>query len=182
MGNKKSAYELYKNGEWTLMGVSIVTLINIILAATGFGLFFPFSATLPREIIVRAGEAGGGLLSLALFGAFAIVICYFACYFTAIKSDKFPAMRCGFVLYGLDSILYFIFEVSNIVDGGFRISHVIELAFRWFIIYTLYQADKVFPDPKRKNPNAEAKAKKKKKKPEPLPPAEDDEEDEGIQW
>lgn len=180
MGNKKSAYEIYKNGEWTMMGVCIVTAINILLSSLGFGLFFPFSASLPRRLIVSGREAGGGLLSLALFGAIVILFCYLACYIIAMRSDKLPAMRCGFVLYGLDTLIYFVLEFANIVDGGFRTSHVIELVFRWFILYTLFQADKVFYDPKRKNPNAKP-ALKKKKKPEPLPP-EDDEEDEGIQW
>ena len=175
----KSAFELYKNGKSTLMGISAVTAINVLLALFGFDLFFPFSSALPREMIVRTRETG--FYSLAVFGAVVLLLCFVALCIISLTSDKFPAMRCSWVLYAIDSAAFFALSVPSIASKGFTIAYVIELAFRWFILSTLYKADKVFYDPKRKNPAAVPK-KAQKKKPAPPPPPEDEEEDEGIQW
>ncbi len=178
MGSK-SAFELYKNGKSTLMGLSAVTAVNVLLALLGFDLFFPFSSAIPRELIVRTRETS--FYSLSAFGAVVLLICFVALCIIALQSDKFPAMRCGWVLYAIDSAAFFALSMPAIAEKGFSIAYVIELAFRWFILYTLYKADKVFYDPKRKNPAAVPK-KAQKKKAAPPPPPEDEEEDEGIQW
>lgn len=175
----KSAFELYKNGKSTLMGISAVTAVNVLLALLGFDLFFPFSSALPRELIVRTRETD--FYSLAVFGAVVLLIAFVALCIVALQSDKFPAMRCSWVLYAIDSAVFFALSMPAIVEKGFSIAYVIELVFRWFILLTLYRADKVFYDPKRKNPNATPK-KTQKKKNTPPPPPDDEEEDEGIQW
>lgn len=179
MGSK-SAFELYKNGKSTLMGLAAVTAINVLLALLGFDLFFPFSSAVPREMIVRARESE--FYSLACFGAIALLFCFVALCILSLTSDKFPAMRCSWVLYAIDTAMFFALSVPTIASKGFTIAYVIELVFRWFILSTLYKADKVFYDPKRKNPNAVSKKAQKKKKNAPPPPPEDEEEDEGIQW
>ena len=178
MGNK-SAFELYKNGKSTLMGISAVTAVNVLLALCGFDLFFPFSAALPREIIARS--RGTDYYALASFGAIVLLVGFVVLCILSLTNDKFPAMRCGWVLYAIDSLMFFALALPAISVKGFTIAYVIELVFRWFILSTLYKADRVFYDPKRKNPNAVPKNNKKKKA-APPPPPEDEEEDEGIQW
>ena len=178
MGSK-NAFELYKNGKSTLMGLSAVTAINVLLAIFGFDLFFPFSSCMPRELIARTRETE--FYSLAVLGAIVLLVCIVALCIIAMRSDKFPAMRCSWVLYAIDTAVYFALAMPAIVTKGFSIAYIIELVFRWFILSTLYKADKVFYDPKRKNPNAVSK-KATKKKIAPPPPTDDEEEDEGIQW
>ena len=62
MGKNKSAYESYRTGLWSLIGWCAVTAVNYLLAVFGMTLYFPFSAYIPRELIVRWGSGSGAAM------------------------------------------------------------------------------------------------------------------------
>lgn len=189
--NRKSPYESYRNGQWTLLGVTAVTAVNLLLAlllrSSPIPLFFPFSAWIPRDFLLRGREAAGAAGSAAAYAFFlgcALLFCaYILLTVCAYRSDRFPAIRTAFLLYAADTAYYFVLSaLPGILRSGFSPASVIELLFRAFVLYQLYQADRVFLDPERKNPHAKAQE-------ELTPPPEEEEDgedeeddDEGIQW
>lgn len=187
MGSKdrKSPYETYRNGQWTLLGVTVITAINLLIAAFSFGLFFPLSAWIPRDLFLRA-QGAGGTNPVFYFGSFLLFGCYALCVLFSYRSDRFPAMRAAFLLYAADTAYYFLlFALPGIMDDGFRTAYLIELLFRGFALYQFYHADGVFRDPGRKNPHVRSEApspKREEEKPEQNDGDDEDEEDEGIQW
>ncbi len=183
MGRKKHAYEQYRNGQWVLVTLTLVTAINLLLAAFSFGLFFPFSAYLPRYLLLYGRQAGGTWLPIAICGCIFLWFLYLFCCLACRKSDRIRAIRIGFLLYTADSIIYFVLALPGILSGGFRSSHVIELLFRAWILYELYEADKVFHDPDRKTPQASEPTQAASAKPDsPDGQTDEKDEDEGIQW
>lgn len=181
MGNKKSAYAQFRDGQWVLAAISLITAINLILAAFSLQLFFPCSAYLPRYLLSLAQKQQ--LPSEAAFAAgILLVLAYAVCVILSLRNDRIRCMRIGGILYAADSLLYLVLALPGIVSGGFRPSHVIEFLFRAFLLYELYQADRIFPDPARKNPRAESTRPARKAPPPPDPEEPEDEEDEGIQW
>jgi hypothetical protein len=180
MGNR-SPYETYRTGHWSLLGIVAVTAINIVLASFSVTLYFPFSACIPRELILWGQTAGGSWVPLTIVFAAAFFFCYLACELLTLRQEKLPAFRLALALYALDSGVYLAFALPEITQNGFGIMSITEVLLRWFALAALYRADKVWNDPGRKNPTfrTEQPVKKEKTKPEPT---EEDEEDEGIQW
>ena len=182
--SRKTPYETYRNGQWTLLGMTGITAVNLLLAmvlSSPFPLFFPLSAWLPRELLLRGKGASGGIAALFFFGSGLLFCCFAVLAILSYRNDRFPAMRGAFLLYAADTAYYFAtFALPSIVENGFRPASVIELLFRAFALYQFYRADGVFHDPDRKNPHLrieEAPA------PKPDDPdVEDDDDDEGIQW
>lgn len=185
---RKTPYETYRNGQWTLLGMTGVTAVNLLLAiflSSPFPLFFPLSAWLPRELLLRgkgtSGTAAGGLSALFFFGCGLLFFCFAALAILSYRSDRFPAMRGAFLLYAADTAYYFATSaLPSIVENGFGPASIIELLFRGFALYQFYRADGVFRDPNRKNPHLRIE-----EPPAPEPEEDDDdedEEDEGIQW
>ena len=176
----RSPYEAYRTGQWSLLGIVAVTAINIALAVFSVSLYFPFSACIPREMILWGQKAGGSWIPVTVaFGA-AFFFCYLACERLALRQEKLPAFRLAFVLYALDSGVYLAFALPEITQNGFGIMSITEVLLRWFALAALYRADSVWTDPGRKNPSFRTEQPVKKEKPRPEP--EEDDEDEGIQW
>lgn len=182
--SRKTPYETYRNGQWTLLGMTGVTAVNLLLAmllSSPMPLFFPLSAWLPRELLLRGKGTSGGLSTLFFFGAGLLFCCFVALAILSYRSDRFPAIRGAFLLYAVDSAYYFAtFALPSIVENGFQPASIIELLFRGFALYQFYRADGVFHDPNRKNPHLRIEE-------PPAPESEDDpddedEDDEGIQW
>ncbi len=180
MGRKKSAYEAYRTGLWSLIGLCAVTAINYLLAVFSMTLYFPFSAFLPRELISRWTTEGGSSASLAYAGAAMLLLCYLICVVLAMRDSKLPYMKLAFALYAIDSVIFLVLTIPRVGQNGFTMMSSIEALFRCYILYALYQADKVYLDPERKNPNAKPPEPPKKERPKPEDF--DDEDDEGIQW
>jgi len=104
------------------------TLINIILAATGSGWLFLFSAMIPLEIFVffdAIGLVGVGLV-VALLGTGI----YFAFWLLAKKYRVF--MLVALIIFAIDTFL-FLLLVLGFGDFG----HIINLAFSGWILYYL---------------------------------------------
>ena len=179
MGKNKSAYESYRTGLWSLIGVCAVTAVNYILAVFGMTLYFPFSAYIPREIIVRWGSGSGA--AMIFMSSAALLLCYLVCVILAMRNSKLPCMKLAFALYVIDSGVYLVLVIPEIGRNGFNMMSAIEVLFRVYILYALYQADKVYFNPERKNPNAKPLEPPKKERPTPED-FDDDEDDEGIQW
>lgn len=182
--SRKNPYECYRNGQWTLLGMTGITAVNLLLAALLTGalpLFFPLSAWLPRELLLRGKGASGGLAFAFFFGCGLLFACFVACAILSYRSDRFPAMRAAFLLYALDSAYYFVtFALPSIADNGFGPASVIEFLFRGYALFQFYRADGVFRDPNRKNPHLRTE---EPPAPEPEDDGDDeDDEDEGIQW
>lgn len=182
--NRKTPYETYRNGQWTLLGMTGITAVNLLLAmvlSSPFPLFFPLSAWVPRELLLR-GKGAGGLSVLFFLGSGLLFFCFAVFAILSYRSDRFPAMRGAFLLYAADTAYYFAtFALPSIVKDGFGPATLIELLFRAFALYQFYRADGVFRDPNRKNPHL-----RPERPPAPEPEEddrdEDDEDDEGIQW
>lgn len=177
----KSPYELFRTGQWSLLGVLAVTAINIVLAAFSVSLYFPFSACIPRDLILWGAKAGGSWAPLGVVGAILVFFCFLACEILVLRQEKLPAFRLAFGLYAADSLVYLVFALPEITQHGFGIMSITEVLLRWFILTALYRADKVWLDPQRKNPAFRVEPPAKKEKPAPRP-QDDDDEDEGIQW
>lgn len=179
---RKHPYESYRNGQWTLLGMTAITAVNLLLAALLSGpspLFFPLSAWLPRDLLLR-GKGAAGMTSTAFFLGCGLLFCFYvACSVLSYRSDRFPAIRAAFLLYALDSAYFLVtFALPSIAKNGFSPASVIEFLFRGFALYQFYRADGVFRDPNRKNPQVQPE---RPSAPEPEED-EDDEDDEGIQW
>ncbi|MCH5184076.1 MAG: hypothetical protein J1E00_07860 [Oscillospiraceae bacterium] len=184
---RKNPYETYRNGQWTLLGMTGITAVNLLLAmlfSSPSPLFFPLSAWLPRELLLQGKGAAGGLAAAFFFGCGVLFLCYAALGILSYRNDRFPAIRAAFLLYAADTAYYFVtFGIPSIVDRGFTPATLIELLFRGFALYQFYRADGVFRDPNRKNPHLQVE-----EPPAPEPEEDedddsnDDEEDEGIQW
>ena len=183
--DRKNPYETYRNGQWTLLGMTAVTAVNLLLAmllASPSPLFFPLSAWLPRELLLRGKGASAGTAAVFFFGCGLLFLCFATLAILSYRSDRFPAMRGAFLLYAADTAYYFVtFALPTIVESGFRPASVIELLFRGFALYQFYRAGVVFRDPNRKNPHLRVE---EPPAPEPTDDDDDDddEEDEGIQW
>ncbi len=177
----RSPYELYRTGQWSLLGVLAVTAINIVLASFSVMLYFPFSAFLPRELILRGAKAGGSWAYLTIVMAAVIFFCFLACEILVLRQEKLPAFRLALGLYAADSLVYLVLALPEITEHGFGIMSITEVLLRWFVLASLYRADKVWFDPQRKNPSFRTEPPAKKEKPTPRP-QDDDDEDEGIQW
>lgn len=183
--SRKTPYESYRNGQWTLLGMTGITAINLLLAAlisSESPLFFPLSAWIPRDLLLRGKQASGLTASAFFFGCGLLFCCYAAFAILSYRSDRFPAMRGAFLLYAADSAYYLaVFALPSIVASGFRPASVIEFLFRGFALYQFYRAEGVFRDPNRKNPHLRIE-----EPPAPEPDDDDndndDDEDEGIQW
>lgn len=182
--SRKNPYECYRNGQWTLLGVTGITAVNLLLAMLLAGvspLFFPLSAWLPRELLLRGKWASGGISVVFFLGCGLLLACFAALAVLSYRSDRFPAMRAAFLLYAADSAYFLVtFALPSIADNGFGPASVIEFLFRGYALYQFYRADGVFRDPNRKNPHLRVEE-------PPAPEPEDgddsdDDEDEGIQW
>lgn len=186
--SRKSPYDSYRNGQWTLMGVTAVTAVNLLIAllfrSVAYPLFFPFSAWIPRDFLLRGREAAHGAAASAFFLGCGLLFCaYIVLAVCSYRSDRFPAIRAAFLLYAADTAYYFVLSALPVIlKSGFGPANVIELLFRAFVLYELYQADGVFRDPERKNPHAKAPEEIAPPPEEEEEEAEEDEEDEGIQW
>ena len=180
MGRKKSAYEAYRSGIWCLIGVCAVTAINYLLAVFSMTLYFPFSAFIPRELIRAWGMDGGSAAMPAYLGAAVLLLCYLVCVILAMRDSKLPCMKLALALYAIDSVVFLVLTIPRIGQNGFNMMSSIEVLFRVYILYALYQADKVHLHPERKNPNARPDEPPKRERPKPEDF--DDDEDEGIQW
>lgn len=182
--SRKTPYESYRNGQWTLLGMTAITAVNLLLAAFSFGLFFPLSAWIPRDLLLRGHAAAGAASTAFYFSCGLLFCCYAACTFLSYRKDRASAlaMRAALLLYAADTAYYFVLSaLPTIVSSGFRPANVIELLFRGFALYQFYRADSVSRDPNRDNPHLRIE------EPEVSPEEEDDddeedEEDEGIQW
>ena len=186
--NRKTPYESYRNGQWTLLGMTVITAVNLVLAmllTSPSPLFFPLSAWLPRELLLRGKAASGGLSATFFFGGGLLFCCFVFLAILSYRSDRFPAIRGAFLLYAADSAYYFAtFALPAILENGFRPAILIEFLFRGFALYQFYRAGVVFRDPNRKNPHLKAE---EPPAPEPEeadndPDEDEDEDDEGIQW
>lgn len=178
MGRNKSAYESYRTGLWSLIGICAVTAVNYLLAVFGMTLYFPFSAYIPREMIARWGAEDGA--AMIFVASAALLLCYLVCVILAMRNSKLPCMKLAFALYAIDSGVYLVLVIPQIGRNGFNMMSAIEVLFRVYILYALYQADKVYFNPERKNPNAKPLEPPKKERPKPEDF--DDDDDEGIQW
>ncbi len=178
----RSPYELFRTGQWSLLGVLAVTAINIILASFSVSLYFPFSACIPRELILWGQKAGGSWVAAAIAMACVFFFFFLACEIMVLRQEKLPAFRLALGIYALDSLVYLITALPEITEHGFGIMSITEVLLRWFILASLYRADQVWLDPRRKNPSFQAEAPRKKEKPAPRPQDDEDDEDEGIQW
>ena len=183
--DRKNPYETYRNGQWTLLGMTAVTAVNLLLAmllTAPSPLFFPLSAWLPRELLLRGKGASPAVSAMFFFGCGLLFCCFAALAILCYRSDRFPAMRGAFLLYAADSAYYFVtFALPSILERGFSPATIIELLFRGFALYQFYRADGVFRDPNRKNPHLKVED-PPAPEPEETDPDEEDEEDEGIQW
>lgn len=177
----KTPYEAYRNGQWSLLGVLAVTAINIVLAIFSVSLYFPFSACIPRDVILWCNKAGGSWVTLGVFAAVLILLAFAVCEILVLRQEKFPAFCMAFALYAVDSLVYLVFALPEITKTGFGIMSITEVLLRWYILTALFRADKVWLDPHRNDPSYRAEPPVKKEKPAPRP-REDDDEDEGIQW
>lgn len=180
--SRKSPYESYRSGQGTLLGMTVITAVNLLLSAFSFRLFFPLSAWLPRDLLWRGKEAAAGSPLAAAFyaGCGVLFCCYVVFTFLSYGNDRFPAMRAAFLLYAADSLYYLVtVALPSITKDGFRLATIIEFLFRWFALVQLYRADSVFRDPERKNPRAKIK---EPPAPEPDDDGDDEDDDEGIQW
>ncbi len=177
----RSPYDAYRNGQWSLLGILAITAINIVLAVFSVSLYFPFSACVPRELILWGNKAGGSWVSICLIAAVVFLFAFLACEILVLRQEKFPPFRLAFGLYALDSLVYLVFALPEITETGFGIMSITEVLLRWYALTALYRADKVWFDPQRKNPSYRADPPQKKEKEAPRP-AEDEDEDEGIQW
>lgn len=183
--NRKNPYESYRNGQWTLLGMTGITAVNLVLAmllSSASPLFFPLSAWLPRALLLQGKGSAGGVAATCFFGCGLLFLCYAVLGILSYRNDRFPAMRGAFLLYAADTAYYFVtFALSSIVKNGFTPASVIELLFRGFALYQFYRADGVFRDPNRKNPHLRVEE-PPAPEPEETDPDDEDEEDEGIQW
>ena len=181
MGRHKSAYEAYRTGIWCLIGVCAVTAVNYLLAVFSMTLYFPFSAYIPRELINRWGSDGGAMTPAIFKAAAVLLLCYVFCVILAMRDSKLPCMKLAFALYAIDSGVYLVLVIPEIGRSGFNMMSAIEVLFRVYILYALYQADKVYFNPERKNPNAKPIEPPQKERPKPED-FDDEDDDEGIQW
>lgn len=181
--SKKTPYAQFCDGQRILAVITAVTAINLILAAFSVGLVFPCSAYLPRFLLLQASKSETLPAQAAFAGGILLILTYAVCFVLSTQSDRLRSMRFGFVLYAGDSLVYLLNILPEIASGGFRPSHIIELLFRFFLLYELYKADRVFLDPARKNPHVVVEdAPRRRREIEEEPTEPDDDEDEGIQW
>ncbi len=182
MKQNPTPYERDRSGKWLLLLIPLVTAINLLLDCFSVRLLFPFSAYLPR-ILLENGRAEGGLpFPVAVTISAAVVLCYAGFWIARLLKDRFPAMRCVFVCYALDSAIYFITVLPTLAESGLRVTHVLELMIRGWILYTLYRADRVAKHPDRDLPPDPKKRKADTKVQAPVQTPPDEEDDEGIQW
>lgn len=177
------AYEKQRNGRFVLALLCVVTLVNQIVRLCGASLVFPCSVYVPRFLYDLESCPS----------SVAITVCALICLtlflaWTAAGNKQFAHMRAFralYIFYIADSIFYFGMNVGSMTADSGRLAFVIELAFRLYCIYSMFEADRVHGNPARyEKPTPEQLQKvneKQTKKPASKQPSDDDD-DEGIQW
>lgn len=177
------AYEKQRTGRLILGLLCVVTLVNQIIQFFGGTLVFPCSFYTTR--FLYEWESFSNAIALVISGV--LVVALFLAW-TAAGNKQFAHMRVfrvPYFLYIADSVFYFGRNISSMTADSGKLAFVIELAFRLFCIYAMFEADRVHNNPARYDkptPEQLQKFNEKQTKKPASKQTSDDDDDEGIQW
>lgn len=175
------AYEKQRNARLVLVLLGLVTLVNLILQWVSVSLVFPCSFYFTRFLMTVEGFPRAGALAICL------VLCFILFLFQTAAGNrqfaKMRVMRSAMILYSADSLFYFGMNLTGVTANKGQLSFIIELVFRLYCVYALFEADRLHGDPTRYDkPDPEAQNEKSRPAPSRETKGEDEENDEGIQW
>ena len=176
-----AAYEKQRAGRFVLVLIGLVTAVNLVMQLCGWGLVFPCSVWTTRFLVGLEN-----LTRVVSIGVTVAVVLILFLFQTAAGNRQFANMRVfrvTLIFYILDSLFYFAMNASEMTASSGRIAFIIELAFRLYCLYAMFEADKVHSNPARYDKPTEKELENARKKKVQEQRAEiEEEDDEGIQW